>query len=87
MFQITEDPLSGSLLQCLAKIKKMVLSYPLTWSWSVLWQHILTRFVCVCVCVCVVHCIGMHCSAFIYSELHTRTTSCNFSQALYKAPL
>jgi len=53
MFQITEDPLSGSLLQCLAKIKKMVLSYPLTWSWSVLWQHILTRFVCVCVCVCV----------------------------------
>jgi len=24
-------------------------------------------------CVCVVHCIGRQCSAFLYSELHTRT--------------
>ena len=28
-----------------------VLSCPLTWTWSVLWQHIVIR------CVCVVHCL------------------------------
>jgi len=39
MFWITEDPSSGSLAQYLAKIAKMVLSCPLTWMWSVLWQH------------------------------------------------
>jgi predicted deacetylase len=43
MFRITEDPPAGSLVQCLAKITKMVLSCPLAWRWSVLWQHILTR--------------------------------------------
>ena len=32
----------GSLVQCLAKITRMVLSCPLTWTWSVLWQHIVT---------------------------------------------
>jgi len=42
MFRITEDPSSGSLVQYLAKITRMVLSCPLTWTWSVLWQHILT---------------------------------------------
>jgi len=47
MFRITEDPSSGSLIQCLVKIASMVLSCPLTWTWSVLWQHILTRSVCV----------------------------------------
>jgi len=39
MFRITEDPSSGSLIQCLAKITVMVLSCLLTWTWSVLWQH------------------------------------------------
>jgi len=43
MFQITEDPSSGSLIQCWTKITIMVLSCPLTWMFSVLWQHILTR--------------------------------------------
>ena len=43
MFRITEDPSSGSLIQCLSNITIMVLSCPLTWTWSVLWQHILTR--------------------------------------------
>ena len=43
MFCITEDPSSGSLIKCLAKITRMVLSCPLTWTWSVLWQHIVTR--------------------------------------------
>ena len=41
MFRITEDPSSGSLIQCLAKITNMVLSCPLKWMWSVLWQHML----------------------------------------------
>jgi len=41
MFRVTKDPLSGSLVQCLAKITRMVLSCPLTWTLSVLWQHIL----------------------------------------------
>ena len=39
MFRITEDPSSGSLVQCFAKITRMVLSCPLTWTRSVLWQH------------------------------------------------
>ena len=52
MFQITENPSSGSLVQYLAKITRMVLLYPLTWMWSVLWQHIVTQCACVCVCVC-----------------------------------
>jgi len=39
MFCITEDPSSGSLLQYLAKITKIVLSFPLIWTWSALWQH------------------------------------------------
>jgi len=51
MFRITEDPLSGNLLQCLAKITRMILSCPLTRTWSVLWQLSVTRCVCVCVCV------------------------------------
>jgi len=52
MFRITEDPSSESLVQCLAKITRMVLSCPLTRTWSVLWQHIVTGCLCVCVCVC-----------------------------------
>ena len=41
MFRITEDPSSA------IKITRMVLSCPLTWTRSVLWQHILTRCACV----------------------------------------
>jgi len=40
MFRITEDPSSGSFVQYLAKITRIDLSCPLTWTWSVLWQHI-----------------------------------------------
>jgi len=47
MFRITEDPSSGSLVQCLAKITVMVLSCPLTWTRSVLWQLIVTSCACV----------------------------------------
>jgi len=42
MFHITEDPSSGSLIKCLAKITKMILSCPLTWTWLVLRQRIVT---------------------------------------------
>ena len=40
MFLITKDPSSGSLVQCLDKITRTLLSCPLTWTWSVLWQHV-----------------------------------------------
>ena len=71
MFRVTEDPSSGSLVQCLDKnhnndsivsvdIDKVGImaaySDPL--------------------CVRVVHCIGRK-SASLYSELHTRTTGQN----------
>jgi len=36
MFRITEEPSSGSLIQCLAKITRMSLSCPLTWTTSML---------------------------------------------------
>ena len=48
MFRITEDPSSGSLVQYLPKIKRTVLPCLLTLTWSVLWQHIVTRCVRVC---------------------------------------
>ena len=47
MFRITDDPSSGSLVQSLEKIRRMILSCPLTWTRSVLWQHIVTGCVCV----------------------------------------
>jgi len=46
MFRITRDPSSGRLVQCLAKITVMFLSCPLTWTYSVLWQHICLWCVC-----------------------------------------
>jgi len=42
MFRITEDPSQGALYSAWLKITRMVLSCPLTWTWSVLWQHIVT---------------------------------------------
>ena len=76
MSWITENPSSGILVQCLAKIIVMVLSCPLKWTWSVLWQHIATRCVCVCVCVCVQFTVYEG-TVFLYSELHTHTTGQN----------
>ena len=58
MFRITEDSSSGSLVQFLVKITRMILSCPLTRKWSLLWQYIVTR----CVCVCVVHYLERHSS-------------------------
>jgi len=36
MFRIEENPSSGSHVQNLAKITRMFISGPLTWTWSVL---------------------------------------------------
>jgi len=47
MFRITEDPSSGSLVQCLAKNYKNGSIVSVDVEWSVLWQHILTRCACV----------------------------------------
>ena len=78
MFRITEDPSSGSLVQYLAKITRMVLSCPLTWTWSVLWQHIVKQCVCLFVCLCVCVCSSSsRKSAFLDNELHTRTSGYN----------
>ena len=66
MFRITEDPSSGSLLQCLAKNYKndSIVSVDMD-KVGVMAAYSDP------LCVCVVHCIR---SAFLYSELHTRTT-------------
>ena len=69
MFRITYDPSSGSLVQYLAKITTMVLSCPLIWTWSELWQHIVTRY------VCIAHCLERY--LFLYNETHThRVITC-----------
>ena len=73
MFRITEDPSSGCLVQCLAKVTRMVLSCPLTWTRSVLWKRIITQ----CVCVCVVHRKVRHWSALLDSQLQTHTFGYN----------
>ena len=67
MFRITEDPSSGSLVQCLAKNYKndSIVSVDMDIV-GVMAAYSDPLCVCVCVCVCVVH-----------SELHTRTTGHN----------
>jgi len=73
MFRITEDPSSGSLVQCLAKNYKndSIVSVDMD-------KVDVMAAYSDPLCVCVVHCIWRHYiplgSAFIYSELHTRTT-------------
>ena len=56
MFQITEDPSSGSLVQCLAKNHKndSIVSVDM--------DKVGVMAACSDpLCVCVVHCIGRHC--------------------------
>jgi len=49
MFRITRDQSSGNSIQCMVRFTVMVLSCPLIWTQSVLWQHI-----CPC-CAFVLH--------------------------------
>ena len=63
MFRITRDPSSGSFIQCLAKIRIIVLLCPLTWTWSVLWRNICPW------CVCVPHCLDRHSRVVIYHHI------------------
>ena len=69
MFWITEDPSSGSFVQCLAKNYKndSIVSVDMDM------VGVMAAY-CDPLCVCVVHCVG---SAFLYSELHTRTVGQN----------
>jgi len=68
MFRITEDPSSGSFVQCLAKNYK---------NDSIVFVDMHKVGVMAAysdpLCVCVVRCIY----AFIYSEIHTRTAGHN----------
>jgi len=66
MFRITEDPSSGSLVQCLAKNYKKgsIVSFDMDKVGVMIAYSDLLY-------VCIVRC------AFIYSELHTRTTGQN----------
>ena len=70
MFRITRDPSSGSLVQCLATNYKndSIVSVDMD-NVCVMAAYSDTLCVCVCVCVCT-----LYSTAFIYSELHTRTT-------------
>ena len=93
MFRITEDPSSGSLVQCLAK-KLQEWFYSVRWHGqgrcygSTLWP----------LCMCVVHCIWRHTHTqrvticchntdLVHDNGHYRIILVIFSQALYKAPL
>jgi len=69
MFRITEDPSSGSLVQCLVKnyMNDSIVSVDMG-------RVGVMAAYSDPLCVCLVHCIW---SAFIYSELHTRTTGHN----------
>ena len=88
MSQFTEDPSSGGLVQRLAKNYKNDSIVSVTWTRSVLWQHIVTR--CACVQFTVYEgiysqlntlsrcgCVQFSVYAFTYSELHTLTTGQN----------
>jgi len=78
MFQITEDPSSGSLVQCLAKSYKndSIVSVDMN-KFGVMAAYSNPLCLCVCVCVCVCACSSLYrkaLCAFLYSELHTSTT-------------
>jgi hypothetical protein len=61
MFRVTEDPSSGSLVQCLAKNYKDDSIVSVDMDLVGVMAAYSDLGVCVCVCVCVVHCIGRYC--------------------------
>ena len=70
MFRITEDPSSGSLVQCLAKNYRNDSIVPVDMDKIGVMAAYSDPL-----CVCVVHIIRRHCiwSAFVYCELNTGT--------------
>jgi len=67
MFRITEDPSSGSLVQCLGKNDKNVSIV------SVDMDKVGVKAAyCDPLCVCIVHCIGGYSTAFIYCTEYCR---------------
>ena len=100
MFRITDDPSSGSLVQCLDKNYKSDSIVSVVMDRVGVMAAYCDRSVCVCVCS------SLYMSASIYSELHTnrtvticchntdpvhdnghdRITLVILIQALYKAP-
>ena len=75
MFRIKKDPSSGSLVQCLAKNYKndSIVSVDMD-KVGVMAAYCDRLCVRACVLACVRACV---CSAFLYSELHARTTGHN----------
>ena len=87
MFRITEDPSSGSLVQCLAKNYKNGSIVSVDMDNVGVMAAYSDRL-----CVCVVHCIGRQCLTecqvghVVPRDPHVRTILVIFSQALYKVP-
>ena len=88
MFRITEDPSSGSLVQCLAK------NYKTGSIVSVGMDKVgVMAAYCDLLCVCVFQCIRVgrvriccHNTDLVHVNGHDRTIHVIFSPALYKAP-
>ena len=77
MFRITEDPSSGSLVQCLAKNCKNGSIVSFEMGKVCVMATYCDRCVCVCVCVCAVHCIGRHTHTHTHTHTRTHTTGHN----------
>ena len=94
MFRITQDPSSGSLVQCLAKNYKndSIVSVDMDKVWSAfLYSELHTRTTSVpSYTVNYTHAqrvrICCHNTDLIHVNGHDRNILVNFSQALYKAP-
>jgi len=78
MFRITEDPSSGSLVQCLAKNYRndSIVSVDMdrVGVMAACCDRCACVCVCVCVCVCEVRCIGRH--THTRTHAHTAVRTC-----------
>ena len=81
MFRVTEDPSSGSLVQCLAKNYKndSIVSVDMDM------VGVMAAY-CDPLCVCVVHCMRSHSTDHVHVNGHDRIILVIFSQALYETP-
>jgi len=89
MFRITEDPSSGSLVQCLAKNYKngSIVSVDMDMV-GVMAAYCDQLCVRACVCVCVIHSIGICChnTDLVHVNGHDRIILVIFSETPYKSP-